>query len=136
VNLVLINHIPIYLDTFLIVNSFFEAMDDLDTKQQHELSVELNDKTKLNNIIRSMDNTSGMHVTKQDRSESALAKQKEKELEELQPYLKPELQFELDEDIKFKVIGTELWIARCFDLNVIYRDRWSCRSKKKLAVEI
>jgi uncharacterized FlaG/YvyC family protein len=106
----------------------------LDTKQQHELSAELNDKTKLNNIIRSMDNTSGIHVTKQDRSESALAKQKE--LEELQPYLKPELQFELDEDIKFKVISTELWIARCFDFNVIYRGGWSCGSKKKLAVEI
>lgn len=80
-------------------------MDDLDTKQQRELSVELKDKTKLNNIIRSMDakNMNSNIDSNQDRVVSDL--QKQMEMEELQPYLKPELQFELDEDIKFKVLS-------------------------------
>lgn len=83
-------------------------MDDLDTKQQRELSVELKDKTKLNNIIRSMNakNMNSNIDSNQDRVVSDL--QKQMEMEELQPYLKPELQFELDEDIKFKVLS--IWL--------------------------
>ncbi len=83
---------------------------DSDEKQRRELSAELNDKTKLNNIIRSMnnDNTNSAVKTKLAQSESDLKKQKE--MEELQPYLKPELQFELDEDIKYKVIISSVFV--------------------------
>ena len=89
---------------------FFEVLDDLDEKQRREVSAELNDTTKLNNVLRSMNTTSGNNTNNRNQIrtiEANLEKQKQ-EMEELQPYLKPELQFELDEDIKFKVYKSDI----------------------------